>query len=327
VTTGADWSPAAGREVLAARARLLGQVRRYFAAAGVLEVETPLLSFAGATDPALASLATRYSGPAAPHGVALYLQTSPEHAMKRLLAADSGPIYQICRAFRDGERGRRHNPEFTLLEWYRPGFALSALIDEVVGLLHEVLPERLREERVSYAQAFGRTLGLDPHRADAAALRAAATRAGVPGAGELALPTRDAWLDLLMTHCIEPGFDPRAITVVLDYPASQAALARVRPGDPPVAERFEVYAGGMELANGFHELTDAAEQRRRFAADNARRRAEGLPEMPVDARLLAALDAGLPDCSGVALGVDRLLMLAVGARDIADVLAFPLERA
>jgi lysyl-tRNA synthetase class 2 len=317
----------AGRDVLAARARLLAQVRRFFAAAGVLEVETPLLSRAGATDPALASLVTRYSGPVAPHGAFLYLQTSPEFAMKRLLAAGSGPIYQICKAFRDGERGRRHNPEFTLLEWYRPGWTAATLADEVVGLVREALPRRLREERLSYAQAFERALGFDPHRADADALRAAATNAGVPGADALDLPTRDAWLDLLMTHCVEPGFDAAAITVVYDYPASQAALARVRPGDPPVAERFEVYVGGMELANGFRELADAAEQRARFTADNARRRVERLPEMPLDERLLAALDAGLPDCSGVALGLDRLLMLAVGAQDLAEVLAFPLERA
>jgi lysyl-tRNA synthetase class 2 len=317
----------AGRDVLAARARLLAQVRRFFAAAGVLEVETPLLSRAGATDPALASFVTRYSGPAAPHGASLYLQTSPEFSMKRLLAAGSGPIYQICKAFRDGERGRRHNPEFTLLEWYRPGWSTAALADEVVGLVREALPRRLREERLSYAHAFDRALGFDPHRADADALRAAATSAGVPGADALDLPTRDAWLDLLMTHCIEPGFDAAAITVVYDYPASQAALARVRPGDPPVAERFEVYVGGMELANGFHELADATEQRARFIADNARRRVERLPEMPLDERLLAALDAGLPDCSGVALGLDRLLMLAVGAQDLAEVLAFPLEQA
>jgi lysyl-tRNA synthetase class 2 len=327
VTTGADWSPTAGRDALAARARLLEQVRGFFAAAGVLEVETPLLCRAGATDPALASLATRYRGPAAPHGATRYLQTSPEHAMKRLLAAGSGPIYQICKAFRDGERGRRHNPEFTLIEWYRPGWSVTALADEVVGLIRAVLPRRLREERLRYSQAFDRTLGIDPHRADVHALRAAALNAGVPGADALELPSRDAWLDLLMTHCIEPGFDAAAITVVTDYPASQAALARVRPGDPPVAERFEVYVGGMELANGFHELADAAEQRARFLADNARRRAGGLPEMPLDERLLAALAAGLPDCAGVALGLDRLLMLATGARDIAEVLAFPLERA
>lgn len=327
MTTGGDWLPTAGRDVLSARAHLLAQVRGFFTAAGVLEVETPLLCRAGATDPALASLATRYRGPAAPHGASLYLQTSPEFAMKRLLAAGSGPIYQICKAFRDGERGRRHNPEFTLLEWYRPGWSAAALADEVVGLIREVLPQRLREERLGYAQAFDRALGIDPHRADADALRATALNAGIPGAAALELATRDAWLDLLVTHCIEPGFDPAAVTVIVDYPASQAALARVRPGDPPVAERFEVYVGGMELANGFHELADAAEQRARFMADNARRRAERLPKMPLDERLLAALDAGLPDCSGVALGLDRLLMLVVGAQDIAEVLAFPLERA
>ena len=323
----ADWRPTARLEVLAARARVLTAIRGFFAEAGVLEVETPALSFAGSTDPALASLATTYTGPVAPRGATLWLHTSPEFAMKRLLAAGSGPIWQLCRVFRDGERGSRHNPEFSLLEWYRPGVALEALIDEVTGLLRHVLGARLPEERLTYARVFARAFGIDPHRATIETLRAAAVRAGIAGADRLDLPDRDAWLDLLITHGVEPALGADGITVVHDYPPSQAALARVREGEPRVAERFEVYLRGVELANGFHELADAAEQRRRFEADNARRRSTGLPEMPIDGRLLAALEAGLPDCCGVALGVDRLVMLATGAQHIDEVIAFPLERA
>jgi lysyl-tRNA synthetase class 2 len=204
---------------------------------------------------------------------------------------------------------------------------MQGLVDEVVALLRRVLGGDLREERLTYAEAFGRVLGVNPHRASIEALQAAAVRAGISGAERLRLPDRDAWLDLLMTHCVEPALGADGITVVHDYPPSQAALARVREGEPRVAERFEVYVRGIELANGFHELADAAEQRRRFEADNARRRSAGLPEMPIDERLLAALEAGLPDCCGVALGVDRLVMLATGAQRIDEVIAFPLERA
>jgi lysyl-tRNA synthetase class 2 len=322
-----DWRPTARLEVLAARARVLAAIRGFFAEAGVLEVETPALSFAGSTDPALASLATTYTGPVAPRGATLWLHTSPELAMKRLLAAGSGPIWQLCRVFRDGERGSQHNPEFSLLEWYRPGFSMEALIDEVVALLRRVLGGDLCEERLTYAEAFERALGVDPLGATIESLQAAAVRAGISGADRLRLPDRDAWLDLLMTHCVEPALGADGITVVHDYPPSQAALARVRVADPPVAERFEVYVRGIELANGFHELADAAEQRRRFEGDNERRRSAGLPGMPIDERLLAALESGLPDCCGVALGVDRLVMLATGAQRIDEVIAFPLERA
>ena len=322
-----DWRPTARLESLAARARVLAEIRGFFAEAGVLEVETPVLSSSAATDPALASLACTYKGPLAPQGAPLWLHTSPELPMKRLLAAGSGPIWQLCRVFRDGERGRHHNPEFSLLEWYRPGFTLDALMDEVAGLLRRVLGGGLPEERLTYARAFGRAFGIDPHREPIDGLQAAALRAGITAADRLDLPDRDAWLDLLMTHGVEPGLGMGGITFVHDYPAGQAALARMRDGDPPVAERFEVFCDGLELANGFHELADPAEQRGRFEADLAERRRRGLPEVPVDERLLAALAAGLPDCAGVALGVDRLVMLAIGSRDIADVIAFPIDRA
>jgi lysyl-tRNA synthetase class 2 len=327
VSGAGDWRPTARLDVLAARARVLAAIRGFFAEAGVLEVETPALSFAGSTDPALASLSTTYTGPAAPAGATLWLQTSPEFAMKRLLAAGSGPIWQLCKVFRDGERGSRHNPEFSLLEWYRPGVSMHDLVDEVVALLQRVLGGDLCEERLTYAQAFERRVAVDPLGATIETLQAAALQAGIAGAECLRLADRDAWLDLLMTHCIEPGLGANGITVVHDYPASQAALARLRADDPRVAERFEVYVRGVELANGFHELADAAEQRLRFAADNVTRRSAGLPEVPADQRLLAALEAGLPDCCGVALGVDRLVMLATGAQRIDEVVAFPLERA
>jgi len=298
-------------------------VRRFFARRGVMEVETPLLSAATVTDPHLASLETRYAGPGAPDGGRLFLQTSPEFAMKRLLAAGCGPIYQIGKAFRDGEAGGRHNPEFTLLEWYRPGFDHHALMDEVEALLAEVLATAAAE-RCTYATLFEERLGVDPHAASAEALAAAARSAGLDPALGL---DREGLLHLLMALALEPSLGRGRPTFVYDFPASQAALARVRPGPPPVAERFEAFVEGVELANGFNELGDPAEQRRRFAADLARRRELGLPEVPIDERLLEALAAGLPSCAGVALGVDRLVMLAAGASRLDEVLAFPIGRA
>jgi lysyl-tRNA synthetase class 2 len=323
----ADWRPTAGPAALQARAALLSAVRAFFAAAGVLEVETPLGAAAAATDPALQPLLTRYTGPGCPRGCTLYLQSSPEFAMKRLLAAGSGPIYQICKAFRDGEAGGRHNPEFTLLEWYRPGFDLPALMSEVAALVRHCLAvPQLAEQRISYRELFLQHLDLDPLDTDAAQLRAVAT-ARIPGTAALQLPDRDAWLDLLLSTLIEPALGDGQLTFVYGYPASQAALARLDPADPRVAARFELYYRGMELANGFHELSDPAEQRARFVADNAARRAAGCDELPIDERLLAALAHGLPDCAGVALGLDRLLMQQLGAERIEQVLAFPVDRA
>ncbi len=321
------WQPAAALDALAERARLLASIRAFFAAAGVMEVETPALSASAATDPALESLQTHYHGPGAPPDSRLFLHTSPEFAMKRLLAAGSGPIYQICKVFRGGERGRLHNPEFTLLEWYRPGRDHHALMDELEALVRQVCAETRPAQRLSYRELFGAHLGIDPHRADEGELKRLAVTAGIGGAAQLDLDGRDAWLDLLLTHCIEPRMRDLGMVLVYDYPASQAALARVCPGAPPLAERFELYLDGIELANGFHELADAAEQRRRFAADLAQRRRLGLEGVPMDERLLAALGAGLPDCSGVALGVDRLLMAVTGRCSIEEVLAFPIERA
>lgn len=324
-----DWRPSASRERLEARARLYDTVRRFFARRDVLEVETPLLASATVTDLHLHSLSSELASPDGRRR--LYLQTSPEFAMKRLLASGSGPIFQICKAFRDDESGRRHNPEFTMLEWYRPGFDHHALMDEMDALLADVL-EVPAAERLTYGELFHRHVGVDPHTAEAGDLARRAQDVGMDleGFGDA---SQDDWLHLLWSHHVEPHLGSQGRpTFVLDFPASQAALARVRPADsdagtPAVAERFEVYIDGVELANGFHELSDAAEQRRRFEADLEARRGAGRDPVPVDERLLAALEAGIGDCAGVALGLDRLLMVRLGCRHIDDVLAFPVSRA
>lgn len=322
------WRPSASFEVVRRRAALYASLRRFFDRRGVLEVETPQLSAATVTDLHLHSLSCEADLPGGHR--TLYLQTSPEFAMKRLLAAGSGPIFQLARTFRDAESGPHHNPEFTMLEWYRPGFDHHRLMDEMDALLGEVLGTEPAERR-TYGELFEEHAGLDPHRSNVQDLHKQAREArleveGMDDAG------RDDWLHLLWSHAVEPHLGQptatgRRPTFVLDFPASQAALARIRPGDPPVAERFEVYIEGVELANGFHELDDAAEQRRRFEHDLDLRRAAGLPTPPIDEHLLAALAHGLGDCAGVALGVDRLLMLQVGARHISEVLTFPVDRA
>ena len=325
-TEGAEtFGPAASLDALRARADLLHRVRDFFARRNVLEVETPALSQRAVTDVHLASFSTLYRGPgAALDGSPLFLVTSPELAMKRLLAAGSGPIFQLARAFRDGERGRHHNPEFTMLEWYRPGWDGEALQAEVAALLVEVAGAA-RCDRRSYASLFDEALSIDPHRTELAAVRAAIERSGLhaPAPADV-----DEGLQLLFSHAIEPRLagSPHPV-IVFDYPRGQAALARLSTGDPPVARRFEVYWRGLELANGFDELTDAAEQRHRFEHDREQRQRRGLPVPAADERFLAALEAGLPDCSGVALGVDRLLMVMLGVSSIDEVLAFPLERA
>jgi lysyl-tRNA synthetase class 2 len=295
-----------------------------------MEVETPILSAAATPDPHLASFATVYSGPGPRHQQTLYLQTSPEFPMKRLLAAGSGSIYQIARVFRDGEAGYRHNPEFTLLEWYRVGFDHHQLMNEVAELVTELLASRLAlatPEWLSYRELFERHLELNPYRVTVAELAVVAKRQGVSIPPGMSAEEVDPWLDLLLTHCLEPHIGQGRLCFVYDYPASQAALARLRHGEPPVGERFELYLNGIELANGFHELDDAVEQRRRFMAENAARQTRGLPMMPLDENLLAALETGLPGCAGVALGLDRLFMLAAGKANLAEVLAFPFEQA
>jgi lysyl-tRNA synthetase class 2 len=249
--------------------------------------------------------------------------------MKRLLAAGSGPIYQVCKVFRQGEAGRQHNPEFSMLEWYRPGFDHLQLIAEVDALVRDLLDGYLvlaDTLRLSYQEAFQHYTGLDPLRTSIAELQRTVQQHGIEVSG-LDAYHKDPWLDLLLTHVVEPALPQDRPVFIYDYPASQAALARIRPGEPPVAERFELYLGGMELANGFHELADAVEQRQRFATDLAMRKELHLPQVPVDERLLAGLKAGLPGCAGVALGIDRVVMLAAGVKAISEVLSFDYQRA
>jgi lysyl-tRNA synthetase class 2 len=306
---------------------LLARVREFFSRHDVLEVETPLLSSAGTTAPNLDSFMTQSLAPG-DRSAARYLHTSPEFAMKRLLAAGSGSIYQICKVFRAGEAGRLHNPEFTMIEWYRVGADHQQLMDDVAALVAETLDGSRRlaaTEKLAYGDAFRRLAGCDPHTATSRDLAAAANAHGLDVSG-LAGDV-DGWRDLLLTHVVEPQLGRDRLTFLYDYPATAAALARIRPGDPPVAERFELYLDGVELANGFHELADATEQRHRFESDNRRRAVHDRPTIPMDTHLLAALTHGLPDCSGVALGFDRLVMAASGARTIAEVTAFPFERA
>jgi lysyl-tRNA synthetase class 2 len=320
-----DWEPSAGLAALQLRARLNALIRRFFAERGVLEVETPLLSAAGNTDPNIESFALDYTGPVAGGAARRWLRTSPEFPLKRLLAAGVGSCYELGRVFRDGEFGRLHNPEFTMLEWYRVGWDHHQLMDECAELVREAMRLAGRVVSVreaSFRQVYQDALGIDPLTAGEGELRGPLAVFGIDGDGL----TRDDWLDLLMTHLIQPSFPDNRILLMYDYPHSQAALARIRPGDVPVAERFELYLGPVELANGYRELTDAGEQRERFGRDLSRRRRRDAALPALDERLLAALP-GMPDCAGVALGVDRLLMAMLGSDRVDDVLAFPFDRA
>ncbi len=305
------------------RASLYQLIRHYFAERQVLEVETPILSAAGNTEPNIESFSTRFSGHVDAGARERWLRTSPEYPLKRLLAAGVGDCYELGRVFRNGEAGGRHNPEFTMLEWYRVGWDHRRLMQETVALVEAALAMVGRRAEVvvtSYRQLFLDGLGIDPVHATIDELRAPLAEYGIgpDGLG------RDDWLDLLITHRLQPAFPRDRITVIHDYPASQCALAKIRSGEPPLAERFELYLGRYELANGYHELNDATEQRARFERDNAVRCARGLREMPLDERLLGVLDA-MPACAGVALGMERLLMCLADTDAIADVLAFPFS--
>lgn len=333
----ADWRPTASRERLVTRAALLARARAFFAARDVLEVDTPIVVNAPVTDVHIhsARVTLEPAEPAGGGGRTFFLHTSPEYAMKRLLAAGVGDIYQICHVVRALERGRLHNAEFTLIEWYRVGHTLDALMSEVEALVLELLaaprpPDPVAEPRlraatrVSYREAFLSELALDPFTAPLAELAGHARRAGFEAAASAG---RDELLELLMGTVVGPRLGQGGLTFVHGYPASQAALARLDPRDARAAQRFELYCDGIELANGFHELTAAGEQRSRFERDVEERRRLGLPHASVDERLLAALESGMPDCCGVALGFDRTLMLAAGAASIDAVLPFPIERA
>ncbi|RRS10102.1 elongation factor P--(R)-beta-lysine ligase [Pseudoalteromonas sp. J010] len=320
-----DWQPSASIETLRHRAAILAKIRQFFAAREVMEVETPSLSQASVTDPHLDTFHTRFVGPNHSQGLPLYLQTSPEYAMKRLLAAGSGSIFQLGKAFRNEESGRHHNPEFTMLEYYQVGYDEFELMAELDELMQYLL-DCPASESISYQQAFITYLGLDPLAISLSDLKKHAEQRGY---GDIAAIENnpDTLLQLLFCMEIEPQIGQRVPCFVYNFPASQAALAKLNPKDNRVAGRFELYYQNMELANGFNELTDAAEQRARFMQDNQLRAEMGLDAVPVDERLLAALDAGIPDCAGVAVGVDRLVMLALNKTTISEVISFDVSRA
>jgi lysyl-tRNA synthetase class 2 len=315
------WQPAVSVEMLGLRAGLLQQIRSFMRARGILEVDTPILSQAAVTDPNLHSFATLFQHPAGKDTQTLYLSTSPEFAMKRLLAYGSGPIYQISHVFRDAEVGRLHNPEFTMLEWYRPGLDEHGLMDEINALLLEL--HISSAHRKKYADVFAEATGMDPHGADATLLQKVARESGLVTMME----GRAGLLDFMFNRLVAERLGYDRPVFIHDYPACQCALARLSADDPPVARRFELFINGMEIANGFYELSDAGEQRRRFEQDNLRRRKMRLPEAPIDERLLQALNHGLPECAGVAMGIDRLLMARQGCDDIRQVIAFPIDAA
>ncbi|AGH42588.1 elongation factor P--(R)-beta-lysine ligase [Paraglaciecola psychrophila] len=320
-----NWRPSASIKALRQRALVLQEIRQFFAVRDVLEVDTPALSHATVTDEHLHSFCTQFTHPFSPQASTLYLQTSPEFAMKRLLCAGSGAIYQICKSFRNEEAGRFHNPEFTMLEWYRPGFDHLQLMTEIDELIQMVVGCD-SAERVTYQDVFKQYLGYCPLTATLTDIKTLASQYGY---AELAANEndKDTLLMLLFSQHVEPHIGQDRPCFVMDFPASQAALARLSPTNSLVAERFELYFQGIELANGFHELTDGPEQLRRFEQDNVKRQHIGLEIMPIDHNFIAAIDYGLPACAGVALGIDRLLMLALNYSEIDKVIAFENSRA
>ncbi|OZG71535.1 EF-P lysine aminoacylase GenX [Hahella sp. CCB-MM4] len=321
-----DWKPAVSREMLLKRQQFFAGIRHFFEARGVLEVDTPILSEITATDPFLDS----YEVLNPSYDSALYLLTSPEHAMKRMLAAGSGPIFQITKAFRRDERGRRHNPEFSMLEWYQPGFSLQDLQLEVTDLI-EFLGYQGGAESMSYREAFIGAIGLNPFVDEPSGKGAEELQLLVMASECSSMPSSDldleSALDILMTHKVEPWLKSRGAVFVYDYPAAQAALARIETDQHgnSVARRFELYIQGIEIANAYDELVDAQEQRRRFVDDNNRRAALGKAEIPIDERLLAALEE-MPASAGIALGLDRLLMVLSGCHTLQEVVPFPAGR-
>lgn len=312
-----DWQPTASLQNLQARAGLSSRVRAWFSERNVLEVETPVISQAGNTDPEILPVTTSNRQ---------YLRTSPEFAMKRLLAAGYGDIYELGRVFRAAESGSNHNPEFTMLEWYRVGFSYHQLMDEVAELVRhcgEHVFDDWPEQRLSYRELYLQYLNIDPFEASAETMAAVAAEHGIT---DIEL-NRKQWLDLLISHIIQPALPEHALTFIYDFPADQAALAKITNDTPPVAQRFELYLGRTELANGYQELCDASEQQQRFDAQNAARLSRGEPLCQVDLNLVAALQSGLPECAGVALGMDRFLMAICGLKSINEVIAFPQSRA
>ncbi len=319
-----NWRPTAPIENLKKRARILQQIRAFFLERNMLEVDTPALSHAGLSEPNIESFQVTNTIDS------LYLHTSPEFPMKRLLAAGSGSIYQIARVFRQGESGRNHNPEFTLLEWYRVGWSYRELMDEVADLVTTIIgEERLKHspEWLSYCDAFNHYLSIEPLTASVDELAQTGKDQGIELYSDKNSDKmdRNGWLDLLFAEKIQPHLGRGQITFIYDYPSDQASLARLKPDDPNLAERFELFVEGMELGNGFGELTDAKEQRTRFNGDIKIREERRAHLPPIDERFLGALEYGLPECSGVAIGIDRLVMVVLGAGSIDEVISFPIE--
>lgn len=312
------WQPSASLTTLRLRAQFLATIRQFFQSLGYLEVETPILSHYGVTDVYLSSIKTEVLKQTC------FLQTSPEYHMKRLLAAGSGPIFQLARVFRDDEQGRWHNPEFTLLEWYQLGINHHALMDEVNDFLQLILacPPM---QRLTYQHVFSQYCQLDPFNVSVSQLKQALLSFGLEDVLNANETDTDQYLFLLMSHVIEPKLAPSPAPIAIyHFPPSQAALAQINHG---VAERFEVYFKGIELANGFHELTDVNAQKNRFEQDKKARQTKGQPSPEIDKYFMQALQHGLPPCSGVALGIDRLLALALGMSSISETLTFDFNRA
>ncbi len=329
-----NWQPSASLELIKLRADTLRKIRTFFADRDVLEVDTPVLSCATVPDPFIESFQTRYVPLTQTMQIDhYYLHTSPEFPMKRLLASGSGSIFQISKVFRQGESGQRHNPEFTLLEWYREGWDHHQLMAEISTLLSDLLSpcmELAEPCLMTYQMVFQEAFGINPHTAGKDDLIACTEKAGLGKVLDKE-EDKDRFLELLFSHTIEPGLgkngDKPCICMLYNYPASQASLAKIAlENNYPVAERFEVFINGMELGNGFHELNDSIEQRRRFETDNRYRKNSGQDEIPLDEHFLAALDQ-LPECAGVALGIERLLMIMSQSQHINDVIAFPFDRA
>ncbi|MSR16896.1 MAG: EF-P lysine aminoacylase GenX [Methylococcaceae bacterium] len=319
------WQPSCSIELLEKRARMLNCIRTFFLERNVLEVETPLLSHTCGTEPQLDFFTSIFEF-IKPEK--LFLQTSPEFAMKRLLAAGSGSIYQICKAFRNNEVGRFHNPEFTILEWYRVGFDLNDLMDEVEALFAELSEYKFESpKRIFYAEIFEHYTGLNALVFSFETYSAFAIQHEIHEAITFCGKNHAIWLDYLFSFFVQSHLGENGLCLIYGYPACQSALARLNPDNSLVADRFEVFLNGIELGNGFYELSDSIEQNRRFNNEIQLREREDLPKVVKDKRLLAALKSGLPDCSGIAIGLDRLLMILVEAETISDVLSFDIERA
>ncbi len=322
-----DWRPTCSLDLLRLRAQTLSRIRQFFSERSVMEVETPLLSHSCGTDPQLAFFTSEYCF--SPERQTLFLQTSPEFAMKRLLAAGTGSIYQIGKAFRNGESGRFHNPEFTLLEWYRVGFTLPQLMDEITDLIEALFVGKGLQEtqRISYQDVFFLYTGLNSLEFSYQSYCAYAIESGLSEAISLCEHDHALWLDMLFSHKVQLNLGDNSLCLVYGYPACQSSLARINEHCDQITDRVELFMNGVELGNGYYELTDAKEQSMRFDTELAIRQENNLPIMVKDQRLIDALAAGLPECSGIAIGLDRLLMLLSGSKSIEDVLAFPIYRA